>query len=674
MSKRWSKLKELVVSNRHLRIIRNDFNDHYSSTKYRIRSLKGKLTNPDLRDSKEPEIILTEEEIKEKYEYIENKNSSLIDLHSFKDNDPLVSIIILNRNGSSHLMRLFKDFEANICYPAYEIVVVDNASSDDSISVLNDVSNDLPLTIIKNTENKSFSEANNQAARIAKGEYLLLLNNDVKPTYGWLNEMMQTMLKSDDMGAVGAKLIYPDCSQSLYNKHNSFKIQHAGIAFMEEADGLIKPYNIRQDEPFRDNGNDQQVKAAVTASTLLIKKDKYWEVEGLDEGYHYGYEDVDLCLKLNKKGYNNIYCPTALIYHYESGTPEADKKRDIKRRRSQNQELFRKKWNEWLHEQLFKDKLYNKRIFSENPLKISFVVTESGGDAAAGDYFTASELGKSLKKFGWNINFLSRQGMHDWYDVDNDTDILISLLDVYDPRKIRCSNKSLIKIAWPRNWFERWAQNPGLSKYDLILASSETACKYIKEKTGLKTFLFPIATNPEEFNDKIPSNEQYLSDYCFTGSYWDDPRDIINLLDPESLPYDFKLFGKNWEKVDKFRNYYQGFLNYSEIPEAYASCKIVIDDINRGAKDFGAVNSRVYDALASGALVITNDTIGAEETFKGKLPAFKSKEELNALIEYYLTNDDERITKIKELQEFVLINHTYKKRGNFLKEILTKQA
>ena len=142
------------------------------------------------------------------------------------------------------------------------------------------------------------------------------------------------------------------------------------------------------------------------------------------------------------------------------------------------------------------------------------------------------------------------------------------------------------------------------------------------------------------------------------------------MLEPEKLPYEFKLYGKNWDKIDKFKKYYQGFINYSKLPEVYASTKIVIDDANNATKKYGAVNSRVFDALACGALVITNGENGAKETFNGKLPVFKSKEELNHLIEYYLSNDDERLAKIEELQKCVLENHTYINRANTLKEKL----
>ena len=142
------------------------------------------------------------------------------------------------------------------------------------------------------------------------------------------------------------------------------------------------------------------------------------------------------------------------------------------------------------------------------------------------------------------------------------------------------------------------------------------------------------------------------------------------MLEPEELPYKFKLFGKNWDKIDKFKKYYQGFINYFNLPKVYASTKIVIDDANSATKKYGAVNSRVFDTLACGALIITNGERGAKETFKGKLPVFKSKKELNNLIEYYLSNDELRTTKIEELQRFVLKTHTYYNRADTFKEIL----
>ena len=142
------------------------------------------------------------------------------------------------------------------------------------------------------------------------------------------------------------------------------------------------------------------------------------------------------------------------------------------------------------------------------------------------------------------------------------------------------------------------------------------------------------------------------------------------MLNPESIEYTFKVYGKNWEKVEKFKDYYQGFIEYAKLPYLYASTKIVIDDANIATKKYGSVNSRVFDALASGALVITNGELGAKETFNGLLPYYHSKKELHDQINYYLTNEEVRMAKVKELQKIILQNHTYTQRAKSLKNVL----
>ncbi|WJI08606.1 glycosyltransferase [Methanobacterium sp. CWC-01] len=641
---------------------------HYSLYGKKEKRKTYQVTEP----SPKPAVVLTEREAQARHEEILKKNSSLFDLHPFDDTAPLVSIIILNRNGMEHLKRLFKDFEKNIQYPNYEVLVVDNASTDDSVSFLEEIATEIPLNIIKNTKNESFSKANNQAVKVANGEYVLLLNNDTEPTYGWLNQMMHTGLKYQRVGTVGAKLVYPDCSASVFNKHNSFRIQHTGIVF-QNLHNFFRPYNRGSGgEPFDSAYNSEHYSAGNTAAALLVKKDLYQEVGGLDEDYYYGYEDVDFCLKLLKNGYKHIYCPTALLFHYEFGSDE--KIEDFNHRDKKfekNRNLLMDKWFDWLSEHFYEDKLEDKGIFSEKALNVAFVVTECGVDASAGDYFTAMELGEALQELGWGVHFLPRSDPENWYNVPDEIDVLISLLDAYDPRKVRSNNHYLVKIAWPRNWFDRWAAHPGLPEYDLIFASSQTACDYIKKNSKRYAVLLPIATNISRFNEDVAPREEFSCDYCFTGSYWDSERDIITMLDPESLPFQFKLYGKNWEQFEKFQDYYQGFINYSDLPAVYASTKIVIDDANHVTKEYGAVNSRVYDALATGTLVITNGKIGAEETFKGLLPYFTTKEELAQLLEYYLTHPEKRIKIAQKLQKYTLQNHTYQNRAQTLKKTLT---
>lgn len=612
---------------------------------------------------------LTEDQKKEIISLIDKDNSENT-MPLFK-NIPLISIIIVNHNGASHLTRLFDVIDDTI-HLQYELIVIDNASEDNSLEIINQ-HKQLPITLIKNQNNESFSYANNQGVKISKGEYLLFLNNDTKPLDGWLNYLMETMLSNTNVGAVGSRLIYPDCDSSKINREKSYTIQHTGIIF-KEGDGYVKPFNRDNAEEYQNTRNQcEEEIIAVTAACLLIKKSVYTEVGGFDTQYLYGYEDVDLCLKLYKAGYKNFYNPKSVLYHYEFGTQEKNNKKEVRKRRLSNQKIFINRWNKWLRKELMEDLFNNKHYFTNRPLTVSFVVTQSDENTTAGDYFTALTLAKQLEKFGWNIKYQSRfksDKERDWYHVDEDVDVLISLLDAYDLSKVECKNGLLVKIAWLRNWFERWVENPSFSKYDIILASSQIACEYIEKNTRKKAILFPLASDMEMFNENIDSDAEYECDYCFTGSYWDAKREIISYLDPESINYKFNLYGANWNKIPKFSEYHKGFVKYQDMPKVYASTKLVIDDANHVTKEWGSVNSRVFDTLASGKLVITNGSKGNQEIFGGKLPEYHSKKELTDLINYFLSNPKEKEELIKELQEIVLKNHTYLHRANTIKEIL----
>lgn len=592
---------------------------------------------------------------------------------SFKTliNQPLVSILVLNKDGEKHLQRLFTSIIKNTLYKNFEIIVVDNNSNDNSLQVIKEFSEQLSIKLIENNYNASFSEANNQAASIANGEYLLLLNNDMEPLKNWLTEMMWVVLNHDNVGAVGSKLIYSEQETNSLNKKFELKMQHRGISFVQE-DDFITPYNLgKGEDPFSSTSKVLSERAALTAACLLIKKDIYVEIGGLDEGFVYGYEDVDLGLKVYSKGYKNLYCPTSVLFHHEFGTQKQNKRKDVRDRRINNRKLIKKKWYRYLENQIHLDKLNNKRLFCEHSLKIAIAVTETGENATAGDYFTGMELGNSLVKRGYHVYYVARRDKNkSWYKLDDNTDVVISLLEAYNPKNIVCANKKITKIAWMRNWFDRWIDSSGFEHYDILLASSKIACDFIQDKTNKKAHLLPIATNPERFSQGTYSDE-LSCDYCFTGSYWNDPREIIDILDPSKIKYKFKVFGKNWDKVSTLRKYHQGFLNYLDIPNLYKSTKIVLDDANRVTKPYGSVNSRVFDALASGALVLTNGFLGAQETFGGELPTYSNSNELKEKLVYYLDNEDERTKKVNELRRFVLENHTYDNRAEEITEILT---
>lgn len=277
----------------------------------------------------------------------------------------MVSIIVLNRNGEDLLKVLFKDFKTKANYSNFEVIVVDNASSDGSLDYLKSLNTDFPLRIIENDENQSFSKANNDAVKTAEGEYVLLLNNDMEPTYGWLNEMMGVMLNNDNVGSVGAKLIFPFYS---YENEKSFKIQHASDMFTNDKNDVFVPYNQYNPlDPFFHKANFTRKCISVTGACLLVKKSVYEELGGLDEGYFYGYEDVDFSLKLYEAGYDVYYCSSALLFHHESFTRKnAPYLQD-------NHVRLTNKWYDLLSKEMFLDKMNQDNFFTEKTLRFAMV-------------------------------------------------------------------------------------------------------------------------------------------------------------------------------------------------------------------------------------------------------------------------------------------------------------
>lgn len=388
-------------------------------------------------------------------------NNNLMYLSNYEfENEPLVSIIILNKDGLAHLKNLFNDFSMKTNYSNFEIIVVDNGSKDDSVKYLKSL-NELDIRIIENKENVSFAQGNNDAVKIANGEYVLLLNNDIEPTYGWLNEMMGTILFNENVGAVGAKLVYPFIENPEQQKY-SYTIQHAGDIFRETINnGCL--YEANNQNKFLENVFDSSISAnrkclLVTGAVLLTKKDIYLEVGGLDESFWYGYEDVDFNLKLYQKGYDVIFASAALLFHHESATPK-------KARYLNNHEVLCKRWSKFLFKKLLKDKMEQEYFFTDKPLHFLFVVNHN--------FMENRKIRDSIHSLtrylnDKNYNTSLKLDISD-LNIDSEVDILISFTADFDVENI-FSRENLIKILFLNNGqneeddFENW---------DIVLCDDE---------------------------------------------------------------------------------------------------------------------------------------------------------------------------------------------------------
>jgi GT2 family glycosyltransferase len=268
----------------------------------------------------------------------------------YLENYPLVSLIIPTKNGYKFLKKCIKSILKKTDYPNYEIIIVDNGSDESDIkNYFETIRKYKNIKIITDPSPFNYSLLNNRAVKHASGEIIGLINNDVEViSRSWLKEMVSYAVQSD-VGAVGAKLLYPNNT-----------IQHAGvITGIGGVAGHPHKHFKNKNQGYFSRAVVVQNLSAVTAACLVMKKDLFLSIGGFNEKFlKVAFNDVDICLRLRKRGYKILWTPFAELYHYESATRGPDRDSKKIKRLNKETEYMQKKWGKSLNN----DPFYNKNL------------------------------------------------------------------------------------------------------------------------------------------------------------------------------------------------------------------------------------------------------------------------------------------------------------------------
>jgi GT2 family glycosyltransferase len=252
------------------------------------------------------------------------------------NDDQTISIIIPNKDHAEDLDRCITSITTKSRYRKYEIIIVENESIDGSTHQLyNKLREHSAVKIVDWKKPFNFSAMNNFAAKQASGNVLLFLNNDTAViTPDWIEHML-THAARKDIGAVGAKLLYPDG-----------KIQHSGVILgIQGTAGHSHKYFDRDAFGYFSMLKTVHNVSAVTGACLMMRRDVFNEVGGFDEELSHSYNDIDLCLRVRQNGYRIVFTPYAELYHYESKSRGRMDTPENETRFKQETELFKKKWH-----------------------------------------------------------------------------------------------------------------------------------------------------------------------------------------------------------------------------------------------------------------------------------------------------------------------------------------
>lgn len=262
---------------------------------------------------------------------------------------PLITIIVPTRDRVDLLRICISSVIAKTTYPNYEIIVVDNGSTEaQTHAYLEQIRGDARVKVLSDSRPFNFSALNNAAVSVARGEFVCLLNNDIEiVTEDWLEELL-SFAQKDDVGCVGARLWYPDGTL----QHGGVLVGFHGVA------GHLHKHLPKGELGYCSRAVIHQSLSAVTAACLLVRKAIYQEAGGLDEAFAVAFNDVDFCLKVRDAGYRNVWTPYAEMIHHESASRGQNTSPE-KRRREQNEiDLMKERWGE----ELMKDPAYSPNL------------------------------------------------------------------------------------------------------------------------------------------------------------------------------------------------------------------------------------------------------------------------------------------------------------------------
>jgi hypothetical protein len=299
--------------------------------------------------------------------------------------------------------------------------------------------------------------------------------------------------------------------------------------------------------------------------------------------------------------------------------------------------------------------------------RLLFCVSTVDLNAGKGDLFVALGLARHLHSAGWQVTFwpAERWGT----PTPDNVDIAIVMVESFVPGLVSQRTKL---VAWVRNWTEKWSNLPYLDRFDAVWCSSSASADRITQSYQGRVQVVPIGVDLELFKDT--SSGTRPAEVVATANFWGQPRDIHDAAEQLAVSVDVHWFGANTNQLQANAGIVDhGLVDFFAMPSVYSQSKLVLDDLIPSAKQFGTQNSRLYEALACGALPITNCRLGLDELGLGAVPTYSSSSELVQLVQALQRDEPRRRSLVNQLSMTVGTMHSYAKRAETVDAILREE-
>lgn len=605
-----------------------------------------------------------------------------------------ITIIILNHNGERHLKDLFDSFLKYNTWKNFNVIVADLGSSDGSADLINSYKDRLPVDLYKFDRNLTFSYSNNRAAEKAVGEFLLFLNNDIIFTSDIIGKMGDELSKSSGKGVIGTVLHNPATDLSTPGS-----VRHAGIYF-EYIKGSTPALNAGKPQGQSELGADEYgIKEmfrpfnckdlpdsvavnppAVTGAALMIRRRDFVSLNGFDENFINGYEDVDLCLSCSRKlGKDVVLLQGPSMIRNES-VARNSLPGNAAGIRAHNLDVLNHKHGMYVKRRYFQDLMDGEGRFTRDSdvpsfigglqtgknhaLRVSIKNPAPSGPGAEnwGDTHFARSLAKALT----NIGFVVRIDPYDeWYDhgyLEDDVAIVLRGNRRYYPRQ------GQVNIMWNISHPEV-VESDEYNGYDQIFVPSQKYLEELEVKLQTGISLLQQCTDTELFFPDIDQSVENF-DYLFVGNPRGQLRKSVKLCMDNGI--DLGVFGKGWDKIIPEKYIKGTYLPNDKLRYYYSSCKVLFNDHWDDMASKGFISNRLFDAVACGCTVISDRVEGIKELFGDSVLVYDSAEEFRRLTEA-VRNEFSKFKSVSaEYSRLVRERHSFDVRARAIGEIIRR--
>ncbi|MGL4340633.1 MAG: glycosyltransferase family protein, partial [Rhodoglobus sp.] len=297
--------------------------------------------------------------------------------------------------------------------------------------------------------------------------------------------------------------------------------------------------------------------------------------------------------------------------------------------------------------------------------KLLFCVSTDDLTEAKGDLYVALGLAKYLRRLGWGITLWPASRWAE--ETPEDIDAAVVMIESFVPGLVRTETKL---IAWVRNWTDVWSALPYLDSFSQVWCSSQLSAERIRSVFDGAVEVVPLATDIEIFSS---TDVERLPAVVTTTNFWGVNRTLISALSALARTETVTWFGRNSRYLDIPPSVdHQDAISYFSLPAVYSHWQFVVDDLIEPAALYGNQNSRLFDALACGALVVTNTPAMLAELGLEQTPSYNENTTLVDLITDLRNNPTQTRERMARLTEVVRSRHTYEIRAQQVSVLLSE--